>query len=101
MTTAEPERGAPAVAGLARTGDEAQLFLDLRPCERCGSQDMTWEDALVFIGGGAARRYFAPRPAPGPGPTVTFLGPGPRSVPRPPPGGGGFSCLWPPTRRGP
>ena len=81
MTTAEPERGAPAVAGLARTRDEAQLFLDLRPCERCGSTDMTWESALVFIDGRAARSWFATCPACGLDRKFTFWAPDPRTLP--------------------
>ena len=81
MTTAEPERGAPAVAGLARTRDEAQLFLDLRPCERCGSTEMTWESALVFIDGRAARSWFATCPACGLDRKFTFWAPDPRALP--------------------
>src|SRR2546430_8852115 len=81
MTTAEPARGAPAVAGLARTRDEAQLFLDLRPCERCGSTDMTWESALVFIDGRAARSWFATCPACGLDRKFTFWAPDPRTLP--------------------
>jgi len=87
MTTAEPERGAPAVAGLARTRDEAQLFLDLRPCERCGSTEMTWESALVFIDGRAARSWFATCPACGLDRKFTFWAPDPRTRPSRPMGG--------------
>jgi hypothetical protein len=81
MTTAEPESGSPPVAGLARTRDEAQLFLDLRPCERCGSVDMSWENALVFIDGRAARSYFASCPACGLERKFTFWAADPRSLP--------------------
>src|SRR5436190_53730 len=87
MMTAEPERDAPRVVGLARTGDEAQLFLDLRPCERCGSQDMRWESALVFIGGRAARNYFATCPACGPDRKFTVWAADPRSRPARPAAG--------------
>src|SRR5436305_173955 len=81
MTTAEPDRGSPQVAGLARTRDEAQLFLDLRPCERCGSVDMTWESALVFVDGRAARSYFATCPACGLERKFTFWAADARSLP--------------------
>ncbi|GGL10605.1 hypothetical protein Sme01_16060 [Sphaerisporangium melleum] len=37
----------PPVLSPARTRDEAHLYLDLHPCERCGSVDTTWEHALV------------------------------------------------------
>jgi hypothetical protein len=42
----------------ARTRDEAQLYLDLHPCERCGSDDVAWESALVSVDGALARSYF-------------------------------------------
>jgi len=42
----------------ARTRDEAQLYLDLHPCERCGSIDVAWESALVSAEGALARSYF-------------------------------------------
>jgi len=48
---------------------------------------MTWEDALVFIGGRAARSYFATCPACGLDRKFTFWAPGPRSVPSRPAGG--------------
>ncbi len=43
---------------LARSRDEAHLYLDLHPCHRCGSVDVRWEDALVVVSQGPARRYF-------------------------------------------
>ncbi|GAA1512248.1 hypothetical protein GCM10009677_51550 [Sphaerisporangium rubeum] len=42
---------------VARTRDEAHLYLDLHPCAACGSVDVTWQDALVTSGGSAATRY--------------------------------------------
>jgi hypothetical protein len=90
MTTAEPERGSPQVVGLARTRDEAILFLDLRPCERCGSVDMTWDSALVFIDGRAARSYFATCPACGLERKYTFWAPDPRTQPARPEGAVSF-----------
>ncbi|MEO3810487.1 hypothetical protein ABGB17_15925 [Sphaerisporangium sp. B11E5] len=45
------------VLPVARTRDEAHLYLDLHPCAACGSVDVTWEDALVVTDGVAATRY--------------------------------------------
>jgi hypothetical protein len=45
------------VLPVARTRDEAQLYLDLNPCAACGSVEIAWEDALVDAGGGPATRY--------------------------------------------
>ncbi|MFC7380822.1 hypothetical protein [Sphaerisporangium rhizosphaerae] len=42
---------------VARTRDEAHLYLDLHPCERCGSVETTWEHALVAAPEGLAARY--------------------------------------------
>lgn len=42
---------------VARTRDEAHLFLDLHPCERCGSVDVTWQHALVDVAGQLLSRY--------------------------------------------
>ncbi|MEV0167667.1 hypothetical protein [Nonomuraea fuscirosea] len=41
---------------VARTRDEAHLYLDLHPCA-CGSVDTTWESGLVGAEGGPANRY--------------------------------------------
>ncbi|MDN3351284.1 hypothetical protein [Actinomadura sp. DC4] len=41
----------------ARTRDEAHLYLDLHPCDECGSVDTTWESALVPADGELANRY--------------------------------------------
>src|SRR5947208_607578 len=42
---------------VARTRDEAHLYLDLHPCEDCGSVDTAWDSALVDVGGELANRY--------------------------------------------
>ncbi|GAA4640707.1 hypothetical protein GCM10023196_107310 [Actinoallomurus vinaceus] len=42
---------------VARTRDEAYLYLDLHPCEDCGSVDTAWDSALVDVGGELANRY--------------------------------------------
>lgn len=43
---------------LARTQDEAVLYMDLHRCPRCGAQQTRWEPgALVDAGGALARRY--------------------------------------------
>lgn len=41
----------------ARTRDEAHLYMDLHPCQRCGSVDVTWKSGLRQAGGGFARAY--------------------------------------------
>ena len=47
----------PEPPGLARTGDEARLYMDLRPCQSCGSAEVPWQAALVSAGGELARSY--------------------------------------------
>ncbi|MFC4529498.1 hypothetical protein [Sphaerisporangium dianthi] len=42
---------------VARTRDEAHLYLDLNPCGRCRSADTAWEHALVAVPEGMAVRY--------------------------------------------
>ncbi|MEU9887543.1 hypothetical protein [Sphaerisporangium sp. NPDC051011] len=42
---------------VARTRDEAHLFLDLNPCEDCGSVDTAWESTLAEFGGEPAAGY--------------------------------------------
>ncbi|WP_248961046.1 hypothetical protein [Sphaerisporangium perillae] len=42
---------------VARTRDEAHLYLDLHPCPECGSAETTWEHALVAVPEGLAARY--------------------------------------------
>src|ERR1700730_12731338 len=41
----------------ARTPDEANLYLDLQPCERCGGVDVAWESSMVDDGRAQANRY--------------------------------------------
>ncbi|MEJ3743606.1 hypothetical protein WEI85_09985 [Actinomycetes bacterium KLBMP 9797] len=45
------------VLPVVRTRDEAHLYMDLRPCERCGSAEITWQSQLTHDGGVPARRY--------------------------------------------
>jgi hypothetical protein len=42
---------------VVRTRDEAHLYMDLHPCERCGGVDVTWQSALTDDEGAPARRY--------------------------------------------
>lgn len=43
---------------LARTADEALLYLDMEPCHRCGGKDIEWADAAVEVPqGGPGREY--------------------------------------------
>ncbi|BCJ32409.1 hypothetical protein Asera_65170 [Actinocatenispora sera] len=42
---------------LARTRDEAHLYMDLHPCQRCGSVEVEWKSALVDAEGELARSY--------------------------------------------
>ncbi|MFF0341133.1 hypothetical protein [Kribbella sp. NPDC004875] len=44
---------------VARTRDEAQLYLELHPCPDCGETDAPWEQALVEIEGELASSWFA------------------------------------------
>ncbi|WP_218125820.1 hypothetical protein [Sinosporangium album] len=41
---------------MARTRDEALLYLDLHPCE-CGSMETDWEKSTITDAGGLAARY--------------------------------------------
>jgi hypothetical protein len=43
--------------GLARTRDEAHLYMDLHPCD-CGCVDTGWAAALAEADGRPARRYY-------------------------------------------
>ena len=43
---------------LARTNDEAQLYMDLHPCERCGSVHTQWKTGLALVDGVSARVYY-------------------------------------------
>ncbi|MEU4326091.1 hypothetical protein [Nonomuraea dietziae] len=42
---------------VARTRDEAHLYLDLHPCKECGSVETAWSHALVTVEGELASRY--------------------------------------------
>ncbi|MFI7105968.1 hypothetical protein ACIBK9_06650 [Nonomuraea sp. NPDC050227] len=44
---------------VARTRDEAHLYLDLNPCA-CGSTDTTWRNGLIDVEGELVNRYFGP-----------------------------------------
>jgi hypothetical protein len=48
---------------VARTRDEAHLYLDLHPCGTCGSVGTTWEHALVNVDGELTARYAGTCPA--------------------------------------
>jgi hypothetical protein len=47
---------------VARTPDEAHLYMNLHPCARCGTVHADWQAALTSDGGEPARRYFATCP---------------------------------------
>jgi len=64
-TAAAPVPRDPPGAGtvpLARTRDEALVYLDLNPCEQCGRADLAWDSALVSAAGEPARGYFGDCP---------------------------------------
>jgi hypothetical protein len=42
---------------VARSRDEAHLYLDLHPCDGCGSLETTWDNAVAVIDGEMADRY--------------------------------------------
>jgi hypothetical protein len=42
---------------VARTRDEAHLYMDMRPCSVCGKSDVHWDSALTSDDGAPARRY--------------------------------------------
>jgi hypothetical protein len=81
----------------ARTRDEALAYLDLTPCENCGSTAVSWRDAIAGEDGQLVRRYYGTcescgaardyrfalpdHPAlPGPGDVVYFGGPEPSQL---------------------
>ncbi len=56
MTTSyDDEPGSPLA--VARTRDEAMLYLELRPCEDCGTVGTAWEHGLEEAGGELAASY--------------------------------------------
>lgn len=82
---------------VVRSRDEAHLYMDLHPCERCQSAETAWQSALASDEGEPARRYYgtcegcgAPRefvfrlperPAvPGPDDVLFFGGPEPSQL---------------------
>jgi hypothetical protein len=42
---------------VARSRDEAHLYLDLHPCDHCGSLETTWENAVAVADGVPVNRY--------------------------------------------
>ncbi|GAA1574346.1 hypothetical protein GCM10009804_33890 [Kribbella hippodromi] len=44
---------------VARTRDEAELYLELHPCRDCGSDEADWEQSLVRVRGELASLYAA------------------------------------------
>ena len=42
---------------VARTRDEAHLYMDMRPCVTCGKSEVHWDTALTTDDGSPARRY--------------------------------------------
>ncbi len=66
---------------LARTLDEAQLYLDLRPCPRCGAQDAVWDSTLVELNGAWVRSYARACPVCGTGDAVPVRLPEPGREP--------------------
>jgi hypothetical protein len=61
MMVSVDERSSMGLA-VARTRDEAELFLELHPCPDCASTDASWEHALVEIDGELAISYGASCP---------------------------------------
>ncbi len=47
---------------VARTRDEAHLYMDLHPCAECGSIDVTWKHAVVDADGELGSAYFGKCP---------------------------------------
>ena len=56
MMVTDDERDGMAFA-VARTRDEAQLYLELHPCPDCGSIDTLWEHSLIQVDGELTIRY--------------------------------------------
>lgn len=50
-------------APLARTRDEAMLYLELHPCAQCGETATEWNNALSHDDGRPARRYYTTCPS--------------------------------------
>jgi hypothetical protein len=76
----DPEPGADAPLP-ARTRDEAQLYLDLHPCEECGRVKLPWKVGTVFVAGVVARAYAGTCPGCGRERRFVFEAVDPASVP--------------------
>jgi hypothetical protein len=48
------------VLPVARTRDEAHLYMDLHGCPQCGAVEVTWAESLVDEDGVLGRRYHGP-----------------------------------------
>jgi hypothetical protein len=71
------------VLPVARTRDEAHLYMDLHPCPECGRIDMNWQSALVSDEGEPARRYWVTCPHDGREREFVFRLPERPMLPRP------------------
>ncbi|WP_237744823.1 hypothetical protein [Kribbella catacumbae] len=58
MMVRHDERDGMAFA-VARTRDEAHLYLELQPCPDCGSAEAPWEHALIEVDGSLTISYAA------------------------------------------
>jgi hypothetical protein len=65
----------------ARTRDEAQLYMDLHPCEVCGSVNVPWKSGTVFVDGIVARAYVGTCAGCGQERRFVFESPDPASAP--------------------
>lgn len=55
--TVRYEEGGCMAFAVARTRDEAQLYLELHPCPDCGSIETSWEHGLIEVDGQLAMSY--------------------------------------------
>ena len=53
----QPDTVAGMVLPVARTRDEAHLYMDLNPCATCAGSDVRWQGTLAVDGGIPVRRY--------------------------------------------
>jgi hypothetical protein len=58
----EAGKGRTMIMPVARTRDEAHLYMDLHPCAECGSNEVTWKHAVVDAGGELGSAYFGTCP---------------------------------------
>jgi hypothetical protein len=68
---------------VARTRDEAHLYMDLHGCPQCGTVDVDWAEALVDEGGVTGRRYHGVCPGCGARREFVFALPERPTPPRP------------------